>query len=61
MTEAEYKNAARQARNAYMRDYMREYRRKNPERVKADKERYWARKAGLTELERGENSAEKGK
>ena len=41
LTEAEYKNAARQARNKYMR----EWRRKNPERVIEINTKYWARKA----------------
>ena len=33
--------SARQARNAYMR----EYRRKNKERIKAQREEYWEKKA----------------
>ena len=37
--------AALQARRAYMRDYMREWRRKNPERAKKHVDDYWKRKA----------------
>jgi len=38
---------ARQARN----QYMREWRRKNPEKVKANKARYWERRAAKMEAE----------
>lgn len=37
----EQRERARQARNAYLRSW----RRKNPEKVKAQQERYWSRKA----------------
>lgn len=40
MTKAE-RDAAREARNAYLR----EWRRKNPQRVRELRERYWLRKA----------------
>lgn len=41
MSEAEIKEAIRKEKNAYMR----EYRAKNKERIKANNERYWAKKA----------------
>ena len=42
-------DAARQVRNAYHR----QWRKKNPERVKAAQDRYWQKKAkGLQEAER---------
>ena len=40
MTEAE-KKAVREAKN----EYLRKYRRANPEKVKAAAERYWIRRA----------------
>lgn len=53
LTEKELKEKARLARNRYAR----EYRRKNPDKIKAINERYWAKK-GL-ELEANQEKAEK--
>jgi hypothetical protein len=48
-------NAAREARNRYYR----EWRKKNPEKVKESNERYWAKKAAemATEEKEGETNA----
>lgn len=47
---------AREARNAYMRDY----RRKNKDRIKAQREEYWNRKAaGQPREEQTEHEKEK--
>ncbi len=35
---------AREAQRNYMRAYMREWRKKNPDKVREMKERYWAKK-----------------
>ena len=53
LTEKELKDKARLARNRYAR----EYRRKNPEKIKAINERYWIKKA--LELEAIQKKAEK--
>ena len=45
MTEAEIKEKSRLEKNRYMR----EYRKKNKEKIQAINERYWARKATMTE------------
>ena len=42
LTEKELKEKARIAKNRYAR----EYRRRNPEKIKAINERYWAKKIG---------------
>lgn len=39
------------------RQYMREWRKKNPERVKENNRRYWERKAKQLQEKRGENNA----
>ncbi len=39
------------------RQYMREWRKKNPERVKENNRRYWERKAKQLQENRGENNA----
>lgn len=52
-------NAAREARNRYYR----EWRKKNPEKVKESNERYWAKKAAemaAEEKEGGENEQNAG-
>lgn len=54
MTESE-KKAAAEARNAYAR----EWRKKNPDKVRANNKAYWARKAAQAEAVRKE--AEEGK
>lgn len=36
---------SREAANRYMRTYMRKWREKNPEKCKAYRERYWAKRA----------------
>lgn len=36
---------AKQKRNEYMKNYMREWRKKNPEKQKEITERYWAKQA----------------
>lgn len=51
MSDQEIRDAAREERNRYMR----EYRAKNKERIKANNERYWAKKAMRA---RGEGNAE---
>ena len=53
LKEKELKEKARLARNRYAR----EYRRNNPEKIKAINERYWIKKA--LELEAREKKAEK--
>ena len=53
LTEKELKEKARLARNRYAR----EYRRKNPEKIKAINERYWVKKA--LEIEAREEKAKK--
>ena len=53
LTEKELKEKARLARNRYAR----EYRRKNPEKIKAINERYWVKKA--LKLEAIQKKAEK--
>ena len=56
LTEEELKDKARLARNRYAR----EYRRKNPEKIKAINERYWIKKAlKALELEAIQKKAEK--
>ena len=45
MTEAEIKERARLEKNRYMR----EYREKNKEKIRAINERYWAKKSGASE------------
>ena len=39
------------------RQYMREWRKKNPERVKANNRRYWERKAQQMQKSGGDNNA----
>ena len=53
LKEKELKEKARLARNRYAR----EYKRRNPEKIKAINERYWIKKA--LELEAREKKAEK--
>lgn len=48
MTESE-KKAAKEARNAYAR----EWRKKNPDRVQANNQAYWVRKAKREETAQG--------
>ena len=55
LKEKELKEKARLARNRYAR----EYRRKNPEKIKAINERYWIKKAKALELEAIQKKAEK--
>ena len=42
---AEQLAAAKAARNAYAREYQREWRKKNPEKAKERELKYWARRA----------------
>lgn len=51
MTESE-KKAAREARNAYAR----RWRKKNPDKVRANNQAYWARKAKGAAQEKGGRS-----
>ena len=53
MTELELKEAVRQARNAYNREWAR----KNPDKVRAKQQRYWERRA-LREQQENNNSQE---
>jgi hypothetical protein len=42
---------AKKKRNEYMKNYMRDWRRKNPDKVQEIVERYWTRKANeITEM-----------
>lgn len=46
--------AAKEARRLYMKEYLREWKRKNPEKVKEHNERYWERKAKQAEKATGQ-------
>lgn len=50
--------AARAAQNEYMRLYMRQYRKKNPDKMRAIAQRYWARKAEKSAEMRQEETTE---
>lgn len=52
MASQEISTAAHAAKNKYLR----EWRKKNPEKVKAAANRYWARKAIRAETEAGKNA-----
>ena len=55
MKEQILSNEAREARN----QYLREYRAKNKERIKAINKRYWEKKALAKEVEHAEATREK--